>query len=78
VAAAGLSLVAVLALTYPACFGDPLAQVDPFVKDVWLSKVWEAMPLPKIVEMRPETLPVIVLPIVLGFVAALCAAWREG
>jgi hypothetical protein len=73
----GLGVVAALALTYPACFGDPLAQVDPCVKDVWLSKVWEAMPLPKMVEMRPETLPVIVLPIVLGFVAALCAAWRE-
>jgi hypothetical protein len=75
-AAGGLTLAA-LALTYPACFGDPLAQVDPFVKEVWLSKVWEAMPLPKVVEMRPETLPVIVLPIVLGFVAALCATWRE-
>jgi hypothetical protein len=77
VTTAGLIAMAALALTYPGCFGDPLAQVDPFVKDVWLSKVWEAMPLPKMVEIRPETLPVIVLPIVLGFVAALCAAWRE-
>jgi hypothetical protein len=77
VTAAGLIAMAALALTYPGCFGDPLAQVDPLVKDVWLSKVWEAMPLPKMVEIRPETLPVIVLPIVFGFVAALCAAWRE-
>ncbi|MEA2861588.1 MAG: hypothetical protein QOC72_3627 [Methylobacteriaceae bacterium] len=78
VAAAGVITVAAVALTYPACFGDPLAQVDPFVKAVWLSQVREAMPLTRIVVTRPELLPVIVLPVVLGFFAALCAIRRTG
>ena len=60
-------------MTYPACLGDPLAQVDPFVKDVWLSTVSEALPLAKLMETRPQMLPVLVLPIVLGLVAALWA-----
>jgi hypothetical protein len=76
VAAAGIVTVAAVALTYPACFGDPLADVDAFVKAIWLSQVREAMPLMRIVVTRPELLPVIVLPVVLGFFAALCAIWQ--
>jgi hypothetical protein len=74
VAAAGAVTLAAIGLTYPACFGDPLAQVDLFVRDIWLSQVREAMPLMRIAVARPELLPVIVLPVVLGFVAAVCAA----
>jgi hypothetical protein len=76
VAAAGAVTLGALALTYPACFADPLAEVDPFVKAIWLSQVREAMPLTRIVATRPELLPVIVLPVVLGFFAALCAIWQ--
>jgi hypothetical protein len=76
VAAAGAITLGAVALTYPACFGDPLAEVDPFVMNVWLSQVREAMPLMRIIETRPELLPVIVLPVVLGFIAALYAVWR--
>jgi hypothetical protein len=76
VAAAGAVTLAAVALTYPACFGDPLAGVDPFVKEIWLSNVWEAMPLLRIIETRPETLPIIALPVALGFVAALFAIWQ--
>jgi hypothetical protein len=76
VAAAGAVTLAAVALTYPACFGDPLAGVDPFVKEIWLSNVWEAMPLLRIIETRPETLPVIALPVLLGFIAALFAIWQ--
>jgi hypothetical protein len=36
------------------------------------------MPLARIVATRPELLPVIVLPVVLGFFAALCAIWQTG
>ncbi|MBV8848728.1 MAG: hypothetical protein JOZ16_03995, partial [Methylobacteriaceae bacterium] len=43
VSATGLVTLTALALTYPDCFGDPLAYVDPFVKEVWLSHVREAM-----------------------------------
>jgi hypothetical protein len=76
VAAAGAVTLGALALTYPACFGDPLADVDPFVKAIWLSQVREAMPLTRIVVTRPELLPVLVLPVVLGFFSALCAIWQ--
>jgi hypothetical protein len=73
VAIAGAFTLAAVALTYPACFGDPLAGVDPFVKEIWLSNVWEAMPLMKIAQTRPGTLPVIALPVLLGSIAALFA-----
>jgi hypothetical protein len=76
VSTAGMVTLATLAVTYPACFRDPLAEVDPFVREVWLSQVREAMPLMRIVETRPELLPIIVLPVVLGFLAALAARWR--
>jgi hypothetical protein len=76
VAVAGAIMLGVVGLTYPACFGDPLAQVDPFVMEVWLSQVREAMPLMRIAKMRPELLAVIVLPVVLGFVAALSGGWQ--
>jgi hypothetical protein len=36
VAAAGTFTLAAVALTYPACFRDPLAGVDPFVMEIWL------------------------------------------
>src|SRR5947209_1690502 len=76
VSTAGIIILATLALTYPACFHDPLAGVDPFVREIWLSQVREAMPLMRIVETRPELLPIIVLPVVLGFIAALYAIYR--
>jgi hypothetical protein len=40
---------------------------------MWLSQVREAMPLMRIAATRPETAVVIALPVVLGFVASLCA-----
>jgi hypothetical protein len=73
VAAAGAITLSAVALTYPACFGDPLSQVDPFVFEVWLSQVREAMPLMRIIATQPELLPVLALPAVLGFIAALVA-----
>jgi hypothetical protein len=76
VSTAGMVTLATLAVTYPACFHDPLTEVDPFVREVWLSQVREAMPLMRIVETRPELLPIIVLPVVLGSLAALSAIWR--
>ena len=76
VAAAGTFTLAAVALTYPACFRDPLAGVDPFVMEIWLSQVREAMPMMRIVATRPELLPIIALPVVLGFIAALYAIWQ--
>jgi hypothetical protein len=53
-----------------------LAGVDPFVMEIRLSQVREAMPMMRIVATRPELLPIIALPVVLGFIAALYAIWQ--
>ena len=50
--AGGLVLLA--DFTYPACLGDPLAQVDPFVKEVWLATVSEATPLSKVMDAAAD------------------------
>jgi hypothetical protein len=73
---AGVVTLAVVALTYPACLGDPLAQVDSFVKELWLSQVREAMPLMRIAATRPEIAAIIALPVIFGFIAALYAIWN--
>jgi hypothetical protein len=44
--------------------------------EIWLSQVREAMPMIRIVATRPELLPIIASPVVLGFIAALYAIWR--
>jgi hypothetical protein len=41
--------------------------------EIWLSQVREAMPTMRIVATRPELLPIIALPVVFGFIAALYA-----
>jgi hypothetical protein len=73
----GSAVVGLVACTYPACLGDPLAQIDPFTRDMWLSNIQEARPLLKVLRQWPSLFPMLVLPFLLGTLLSLAAAVRE-
>ena len=76
-AAAGISVIAVLRATYPDCLGDPLAAIDPMLRDIWLSHVLEARPLRAFMADHPELVMPVVLPALLGLPAAMAAIFLE-
>lgn len=77
--AAGVGGVAFVLLhrAYPACFGDPLAVVDPLLRALWLDNVAEARPLVALTMKRPDMGLPLAAPILLGLAAAGAAAWRS-
>ncbi|MGB2731079.1 MAG: hypothetical protein WA831_00735 [Methylovirgula sp.] len=79
-AAAGLvagAVVAVAILTKPICFLDPYTGIDPLVRQIWLKNVEEAMPLSRFFHNEPAAAAIYALPIALGFIATLVAAYCE-
>jgi hypothetical protein len=73
----GASVLAAIALAYPACLHDPLAGVDPVLRKLWLDHVKEAQPLLGIAAANPAKAAALALAAALGFAGALAAAWRE-
>jgi hypothetical protein len=76
-AVGGGAVLIALAVTYPACLGDPLAQIDPFTRAVWFSNVQEARPLVKVLTQWPSLFPMLILPIILATLGSLAAAIAE-
>lgn len=75
--AAGLATIGAVALSYPACLGDPYAGLDPVLRDVWLARVSEARPLSLALHKRPTLFFVLVLPMLLGLAGAAWAVIAE-
>ena len=73
----GALVLGAIAFAYPACLGDPQAAVDPLLRKLWLENVEEARPLLGIIIAHPVKLITLALAALLGFAAALVAAWRE-
>jgi hypothetical protein len=73
----GGAVISVVALTFPACLGDPLAQIDAFTRDVWLSNIQEARPLLSVLSQWPSLFPMLVLPFLLGTFLSVAAAVHE-
>jgi hypothetical protein len=71
------AIVVVAIVTKPICFYDPYTGVDPLVRQIWLKNVEEAMPLSRFFHQEPSTAAIYVLPIALGFAAAVVAVCRE-
>ena len=76
-AVGGALVLGALALTYPACLGDPQASVDPLLRHYWLRYVEEARPLVAMIRSTPSDFFIFALAPLLSIVAALVAAWRE-
>ncbi len=73
---AGVAAVAVFVAYWPHCLLGPLADVDPLVKQFWLSEVGEAKPIVSLVRENPGFLFFLVFPLV-GWLALAFAAYRE-
>jgi hypothetical protein len=71
----GLLLGATIAVAFPACLGDPVAQLDPRLSELWLAKVTESRSILTMLHDLPqEVLPYYGLPaagLVLGLVRCL-------
>jgi hypothetical protein len=76
-AVGGGAVLIVLAATYPACLGDPLAQIDPFTRAIWLANVQEARPLLTVLRQWPSLFPMLLLPPILATLGSLTAALAE-
>jgi hypothetical protein len=75
--AATLCVGGAVAFGKPICFLDPYAGIDPLLRDVWLKHVEEALPFYRYVVMRPAAAIIMLMPVLLGFAAAVAACCVE-
>jgi hypothetical protein len=68
VGAAGLTLVVM-----PQCLQDPLAGLDPLLKEIWLDKVTEAQSVFRQAQLAPATVGGFYF---VGFIGMVVSAWR--
>jgi hypothetical protein len=76
-AIAAAAIAGAVSWLYPACLHDPLAGVDPLLRQYWLDNVLEARPFAVAWRDDPATFGAIALPIAIGLGWAF-AALRKG
>ncbi|MCW6507575.1 hypothetical protein [Lichenifustis flavocetrariae] len=69
----GILVILGLAICYPACLHDPMAGVDPLLRQAWLSGVGEALPLARLIVLSPAEGIVLLLTLVSGCAATVLA-----
>jgi len=72
--ACGLGVIAVALLVAPQCLGNPLAGLDPLLRELWLDNVTEARSFVAIA--RTESASIVGYYYFTGAFAALLCAWR--
>jgi hypothetical protein len=73
-AALALAALALARIAFPACLGDPLAAVPPFMREFWLDDVGEARPLFVLYGKSPLLALSAAFAIIVGLAAALIGA----
>jgi hypothetical protein len=74
---AGAALIGLVGALYPMGLRDPFAGVDPLVREIWLSNVQEAWPLPRFWQENAAAALTYAAPLVAGVAGALVALWRQ-
>jgi hypothetical protein len=75
----GAAVFAAVAFVAPQCLGDPFVELDPLLRDLWLSHVKEARPLFSLWREQPGAVAAIALPVLIGLAVALAfAVAQEG
>lgn len=73
----GGALLTGLVLAYPDCLRGPYGALDPYVIDVWMSRITETHPLlVDILALSPFAIGLAV-PLALGCLAVVLAIWRD-
>lgn len=75
-AALALGLLALVQATYPACLHDPMAGVDPVLRDKWLTDVGEALPLRRLITLDAPAGVALALTLLCGLGGTLAALLR--
>jgi hypothetical protein len=72
--AGGLIVLGTIAAVKPICLIDPFFGIDPLLRELWLDKVSEAMPLRRFFQREPLTALAFAMPVLLGTAASCWAA----
>ena len=70
-AGAGIALLTALLVVFPTCTAGPFANLDPWLRTAWLSRISEAEPLARAFVTQTGFAIAATLPVLLGLVAAL-------
>lgn len=68
---AGAAVIGAVALIAPRCLGDPFVELDPLLRELWLSHVKEAQPLLRLWSEQPGSVVAVAAPVFAGLVVAL-------
>jgi hypothetical protein len=74
---AAVVVVGLTWLTAPEALRGPFADLDPLVREIWLSNVHEAWPFSRLLQKEPDSAIMFMAPLVLGVVALMAASLRE-
>jgi hypothetical protein len=66
-----------VALTGGEAMRSPFADIDPLVRDIWLSNVHEAWSFARLLQKEPDSAIIFMAPLVLAVVASIVASFRE-
>lgn len=74
-AAGGGAVLGLVGASFPHCLSDPMAGVDPLLREAWLSGVGEALPLGRFIALSPWQGTALLLTLLLGLGASAAATW---
>lgn len=77
IAVLGLAAVGAVAVAFPQCLGGPYGQLDPWLRENWLSQISEAKPVWASVQALPAYSIGIVVPPLISLIAIAVKLWRE-
>ena len=77
-AAGGGAVLGLVGATFPHCLSDPMAGVDPLLRQAWLSGVGEALPLRRFIALSPWQGTGLLLTLLAGLGATALATWVAG
>jgi len=74
---AGAAVLGTVALIAPRCLGDPFVELDPLLRELWLSHVKEAQPSFRLWREQPGSVVAVAAPVLIGFFIALRFAFSS-
>ena len=77
IALVGAATLASVVIVAPHCIGDPLGELDPLLRDLWLSHNSEVQPVSALSKTTANGVIAVTVPVALGLFAALIGASKD-